>query len=180
MRNGRRFDPPQLMALGAAVAAPLMGGIIWIAVRTDWFQRIGSWLCGVWSVIARGIAWSAGQFAGIDWSFVGISLLALMACGLLCALLWLSCMGARVLCKWRLSLAETVRAMLFVAAGVGCVIAFYLWYVPFLFSDIDMDSNKGVLAFGLGFLVLLATFVYWPEFLGSLGANPTLPTSVFS
>lgn len=161
MKHGRRLGPPQLAALTLAVAMPLMGGVIWVAVRTDWLQHVGAWLCGVWSGITCGIARLAEQLAGIDWTFVGIILLCLMVCCLFYALLWLSGMGVSVLCKWRLSLAETVRAMLSVTVGVACVVAFYLWYMPVLFSGIDVGSNEGELVFELGFFVLLTTPVYW-------------------
>ena len=153
MKHGRRLDPPQLAVLASSVAVPCVGGIVWMAVCTDWLRVFGAWVCGVWRHVADGVAWVAGQFEEIDWSVAGDILLALAGVCLFFCLLGLSVMGVRVLCHWRLSLAETIRAALSVMAGVACMVAFCLGSAACLASD--PIFIKVVLMFAEGLIVLV-------------------------
>lgn len=37
----RRLDPPQRAAVTVSVGAPLAAGVVYVAFRTDWLQRVG-------------------------------------------------------------------------------------------------------------------------------------------
>lgn len=52
----RRLDPPQKAAIAVSVATPLVAGVIYVALRTDWLRQVGKWLAWAGGALAAGLA----------------------------------------------------------------------------------------------------------------------------
>ena len=42
----QRLDPPQKAAIAVSVATPLVAGVIYVALRTDWLRQVADGLHG--------------------------------------------------------------------------------------------------------------------------------------
>lgn len=127
----QRLDPPQKAAIAVSVAAPLVAGVIYVALRTDWLRQVGRWLAWAGGALAAGLAQiAAWPWAGIRYAFLVIAAtIAITAFLGWTAFLVPNAIG--MLCHWRLTPTETLRAMAVVACGVGANVAAMVWWIHY-------------------------------------------------
>lgn len=84
----RRLDPPQKAAVAVSVATPLVAGVIYVALRTDWLRQVGRWLAWAGGALAAGLA----QIAAWPWAGIGYAFLVIAATNAITAFLgWTAC-----------------------------------------------------------------------------------------
>lgn len=127
----RRLDPPQKAAIAVSVAAPLVAGVIYVALRTDWLRQVGKWLAWAGGALAAGLA----QIAAWPWAGIGYAFLVIAATIAITAFLgWTAFLvpnAIDMLWHWRLTPTETLRAMAVVACGVGANVAAMVWWIHY-------------------------------------------------
>lgn len=127
----RRLDPPQKAAIAVSVATPLVAGVIYVALRTDWLRQVGRWLAWAGGALAAGLA----QIAAWPWAGIGYAFLVIAATIAITAFLgWTAFLvpnAIGMLCHWRLTPTETLRAMAVVACGVGANVAAMVWWIHY-------------------------------------------------
>ena len=147
----QRLDPPQKAAIAVSVAVPLAAGAAYIVLRTDWLRRAARWLVR-----------AGGALAGLPWADIGFVVLALTATVAVPVVLgWTAVLvpeAIGMLWRWRLTPAETLRAMAAVAFGIGANVAAVIWWVWFVFRVSDAASGPNSLA-AYGFLWMFITGV---------------------
>lgn len=131
----RRLDPPQKAAIAVSVATPLVAGVIYVALRTDWLRQVGRWLAWVGGVLAAGLHALAAQIAAWPWVGIGYAFLVIAATIAITAFLgWTAFLvpnAIGMLWHWRLTPTETLRAMAVVACGVGANVAAMVWWIHY-------------------------------------------------
>lgn len=127
----RRLDPPQKAAVAVSVATPLVAGVIYVALRTDWLRQVGRWLAWAGGALAAGLA----QIAAWPWAGIGYAFLVIAATNAITAFLgWMAFLvpnAIGMLWHWRLTPTETLRAMAVVACGVGANVAAMVWWIHY-------------------------------------------------
>lgn len=122
----RRLDPPQKAAIAISVAAPLAVGIAYVALRTDWLRQVGG-------ALAAGLHALTAQIAALPWVDIGHAFLVVAATMTIVAIVgcaaFLTPDAVGILWRWRLTPAETLRAMAVVACGVGANVAAVVWWI---------------------------------------------------
>lgn len=142
----QRLDPPQKAAIAVSVVAPLAAGITYVALRTDWLRQVGRWLAWAGGALAAGLRALAAQIAAWPWADIGYASLVMAATIAIAAFLGWAAFpvpdAISILWHWRLTPAETLRAMAVVACGVGVNVAAVVWCVWFgiHYSTIPVDS----------------------------------------
>lgn len=124
----QRLDPPQKAAVAVSVAAPLAVGIAYVALRTDWLRQVGG-------ALAAGLRALAAQIAAWPWAGIGYAFLVIAATIAVTAFLgWTAFLvpnAVGILWRWRLTPAETLRAMAVVACGVGVNVVAVVWWFQY-------------------------------------------------
>lgn len=127
----RRLDPPQKAAIAVSVATPLVAGVIYVALRTDWLRQVGRWLAWAGGALAAGLA----RIAAWPWAGIGYAFLVIAATIAITAFLgWTAFLvpnAIGMLWHWRLTPTETLRAMAVVACGVGANVAVMVWWIHY-------------------------------------------------
>ena len=137
--SGRRLDPPQRAVVTVSVGAPLAAGVVYVVLRTDWLQRTGG-------ALVAGLRALVDQIAAWPWADIGYASLVMAATIAIAAFLGWAAFpvpdAISILWHWRLTPAETLRAMAVVACGVGVNVAAVVWCVWFgiHYSTIPVDS----------------------------------------
>lgn len=162
----QRLDPPQKAAIAVSVATPLVAGVIYVALRTDWLRQVGRWLAWAGGALAAGLA----QIAAWPWAGIGYAFLVIAATIAITAFLgWTAFLvpnAIGMLWHWRLTPTETLRAMAVVACGVGANVAAMVWWIHY---NIRIGDGRIVYVWGylwlwLGliepFFWLLAGFLF--------------------
>lgn len=125
----RRLDPPQKAAVAVSVATPLVAGVIYVALRTDWLRQVGRWLAWAGGALAAGLV----QIAAWPWAGIGYAFLVIAATMAIVAIVgcaaFLTPDAVSILWRWRLTPAETLRAMAIVACGVGANVIAVVWWL---------------------------------------------------
>ena len=161
----QRFDPPQKAAIAVSVATPLVAGVIYVVLRTDWLRQVGRWLAWAGGALASGLA----QIAAWPWAGIGYAFLVIAVTIAITAFLgWTAFLvpnAIGMLRHWRLTPTETLRAMAVVACGVGANVAAMVWWIRYSiwFGDGRAFHVWGYLWLWLGvtepFFWLLAGFL---------------------
>lgn len=124
----QRLDPPQKAAVAVSGAAPLAVGIAYVALRTDWLRQVGG-------ALAAGLRALAAQIAAWPWAGIGYAFLVIAATIAVTAFLgWTAFLvpnAVGILWRWRLTPAETLRAMAVVACGVGVNVVAVVWWFQY-------------------------------------------------
>lgn len=131
----QRHDLPQKAAIAVSVATPLVAGVIYVALRTDWLRQVGKWLAWAGGALAAGLRALATQIAAWPWAGIGYAFLVIAATIALTAFLgWTAFLvpnAIDMLWHWRLTPTETLRAMAVVACGVGANVAAMVWWIHY-------------------------------------------------
>lgn len=155
----RRLDPPRKVAIAVSVAIPLVTGVICVALRTDWLRRAGEWLAWAGGSFAAALRVLAAQIAAWPWMGIGYALLIVVATIAIVAFLgwtvFLVPNAIGMLWHWRLTSAETLRAMAVIACGVGANVAAVIWCVWFGIHCFGSESME-VLAWEFLWMLLFA------------------------
>lgn len=110
----QRLDPPQKAAVAVSVVAPLAVGAVYATLRTDWLQRVGG-------ALAAGLRALVAQIAALPWVDIGYAFLVVAVTTAIVAIVgcaaFLTPDAVSILWRWRLTPAETLRAMAIVACG---------------------------------------------------------------
>ena len=113
------------------MATPLVAGVIYVALRTDWLRQVGRWLAWAGGALAAGLV----QIAAWPWAGIGYAFLVIAATIAITAFLgWTAFLtpdAVSILWRWRLTPAETLRAMAIVACGVGANVIAVVWWLQY-------------------------------------------------